>query len=131
MEAWEHIAPELPPGWSVREIDDGSWVVYMATGPDIRCEFDSEPEATESSWAWFGSTRKRHAEQIAVERVREAAEAEYGYDSFWVDYTYFSDGRHCLLVSSEYAKNGEAFRGQGPTLCDAAWACIQALGGGE
>ena len=22
-------------------------------------------------------------------------------------------------------------RGQGPTLCDAAWACIQALGGGE
>ncbi len=129
MESWEHIAPELPPTGAI----EGS-------GENLRGRLCGNIVATGSSREWlkdilwdrWGTPRKRWAELIAVERVREAAEAEYGYDSFWVDYTYFSDGRHCLLVSSEYAKNGPlAFRGQGPTICDAAWECIQALGGGE
>jgi len=123
MEAWEHIAPELPPGWNVREIDDGSWVVYMATGPDIRCEFDSEPEATESSWAWFGIARKRYAELIAVERVREVAGGRFTYSES-------PELGHVFIVYSGVAYPS-AVKFTGPTLCDAAWAVIQALGGGE
>ncbi len=123
MEAWEHIAPELPPG--ALQGRDRVWFCFQRHN-DAAGAWGSFELATEMD-------RKRYAELIAVERVREAAEAKHGrsaLDGVIVIAKIHPEScvfeivwRDALSVyKSEYS---------GPTLCDAAWECIQALGGGE
>ena len=131
MEAWEHIAPELPPGWSVENSGDmdyqQNWATRAADGTVTERGFCGREYAVEDCWEQFGITRKRYAELIAVERVREAAEAKGKLMTF--RYT-VEAGRHFFLVAWKYL-DALPVEKSGPTLCDAAWACIQALGGGE
>jgi len=112
MEAWEHIAPEWPP---------------VIKG--------NKPHGPQEAWSWFeedsGITRKRYAELIAVERVEQAARAKYG-DPARLSVNWLSSEVviHVYSPKTEGPSNLRD-RATGPTLCDAAWACIQALGGGE
>lgn len=137
--SWEHIAPELPPGWSLKlllpacEEDDKPELVSALEARLGEVWRGERSECIRSAWEAFGITRKRYAELIAVERVREVAGAKYGrpaLDGVIVIAKIHPDScvfeivwRDALSVyESEYS---------GPTLCDAAWACIKALGGGE
>lgn len=132
-EAWEHIAPELPPGayWS----EEGPYNFRVGWSQLGLAAMEDECRSTAAGMSWFawashsGITRKRYAELIAVEAVKQAAAKKPGNAvGYWVDYTFFGDGkRHEFRVASNL--NPLEFRGAGPTLCDAAWACIQALGG--
>lgn len=140
-EAWERIAPELPPGWGV-EFDaefghmptaPGANVVTHV-GPDRQAE--TRDEAAEWCWWFFGITRKRYAELIAPERVREVALGKLGEDLSGVEMsneTHTGAGAWFIVYERVGGKGwaSEHCRGHGHTLCDAAWAAIQALGGGE
>ncbi len=99
MEAWDHIAPEWPP----------------------------------HAWRWFeqatGTSKKRYAELIAVERVREAAFAKWGLALEYVSLTFRR--RRVFICVGFQDRVEQELEFVGPTICDAAWACIQALGGGE
>ena len=118
MEAWEHIAPELPPGG---EKAAGGWFIWgkwRGRSPDF-------------CWSHFdaatGITRKAYAELIAPGLVREAAIEKHGRRDLAVQHTH-GDG----IQAFEVLRWGKVLaRGIGYDLCDAAWACIQALGGGE
>ncbi len=129
MEAWEELALELPPGWTLK-------LLWWA-----RCEGDNEPlfsamdarggevyrgtreQCERRAWDAFGTPRKCHAELIAVERVREVAES-----SGWALIAVHMEAPRLAFI----VDNGQRTVSHGgPTLCDAAWACIQALGGGE
>lgn len=136
-ESWEHIAPELPPGWSVENSGDmdyqQNWATRAADGTVTERGFCGREYAVEDCWEQFGITRKRYAKLIAVERLWVAAGAKYGrsaLDGVIVIAKIHPEScvfeivwRDALSVyESEYF---------GPTLCDAAWACIKALGGGE
>ncbi len=135
MEAWEHIAPELPPGWTVENSGDmdyqQNWATRAADGTVTERGFCGREYAVEDCWEQFGITRKRYAELIAVERVEQAARAKYG-DPARLSVNWLSSE----VVIHVYSPKNEGpsnlrDRSCGPTLCDAAWACIQALGGGE
>jgi len=123
-ESWEHIAPELPPG-AYRYGDAFEWGACRSASPA-------------GLWRHFrhytGITRKRYAELIAVERVRGVAGEKWGVCVISV--SMFTDGEDFSLSvwapkGSPNALDGKLVDAEGPTLCDAAWACIQALGGGE
>ncbi len=137
MEAWEHIAPELPLGWSVRNEGDetasGSWAewwdVMTADSHDAICSAGTRDEAVDLAWRNFGPTRKRYAELIAVERVREVAAEKWGGQPDTSAHQSKRFSAFTVSVSGVYI--GQSATGRGPTLCEAAWACIQALGGGE
>ena len=140
MEAWEHIAPELPPGWSVENSGDmdyqQNWATRAADGTVTERGFCGREYAVEDCWEQFGITRKRYAELIAPGLVREAAEKALGDDLRCVEMSdEVKQGRgSCFIVYAQREDEGwprEHFRGHGPTICDADWACIQALGGGE
>lgn len=121
--SWEHIAPELPPGWSVENSGDMDyqqrWATRAADGTVTERGFCGRDYAVEDCWGQFGITRKRYAELIAVERVR----ALVGPCSISI----YRDGSVRIWDTYKAPVGGWS----GPTLCDAAWACIQALGGGE
>jgi len=135
MEAWEHIAPELPPGWSVENSGDmdyqQNWATRAADGTVTERGFCGREYAAEDCWEQFGATRKAYAELIAPGLVRETAKAKFVIEKgWWIDYTYFSDGgRHEFRVASNLRPFD--YRGSGPDICTAALATIQALGGGE
>ena len=130
-EAWEHIAPELPQETCISGNEVvGYWIEWW--GPDeerpgfgmilTSMKFKTEAAATEALWALFGG-RKRYAELIAVERVREVAES-----SGWALIAVHMEAPRLAFI----VDNGQMTVSHGgPTPCDAAWACIQALGGGE
>ena len=102
MEAWEELAPELPPG----PCADHGWPGFERV---------------------TGITRKRYAELIAPGLVRKAAIEKHGESELGVSHTH-GDGIHAF----EVLRWGSVLaRGIDYDLCDAAWACIQALGGGE
>ena len=112
MEAWEHIAPEWPPGTPDGTIGlaDEAWFEYE--------------RATAIS-------KKRYAELIAVERVREAVERRTGKRSF--SYSFCEEMGHgfsCWIASGNEGRSYRV-RGNGPDICTAALATIKALGGGE
>lgn len=141
IEAWERLAPELPPGWSIHVLvaacpEDEEPELVKLTDADGRevCR-GTRTMAAMLSWVFFGITRKRYAELTAVERVRAAAEAYckgrgiaiegivYGdHDGHWFHLT-FNDCES-LAWGKSYPETEDA-----PTLCDAAWACIEALEG--
>ena len=129
MEAWEELAPELPPGWTVENSGDmdyqQNWATRAADGTVTERGFCGREYAVEDCWEQFGIARKRYAELIAVERVREVAQVHYGCPVS-VSVTHGTVFRFFLIT-----KGLDGCRVEGPTLCDAAWACIQALGGGE
>jgi len=133
MEAWEELAPELPPNWSIRlhlpaseEHNEPELVSAMdARGGEVY--WGTREECERRAWDAFGITRKRYAELIAVELVREAAIEKHGESELGVGHTH-GDGIHAF----EVLRWGKVLaRGIDYDLCDAAWACIQALGGGE
>jgi len=122
MEAWEHIAPELPPG-AFRRGEAFCWGQWTS----------ATPAGLWKHFRWHsGITRKRHAELIAVERVREAARKKHPKCTVRL-----LDNAECwpqfdvLIFDRDLESWITVSCGSGPTLCDAAWACIQALGGGE
>jgi len=89
----------------------------------------------EDAWRAFTRytkiTRKRYAELIAVELVREVAEAYDGREHA-VSFGYSpGDGWRVTVEHGDAIAPHPLVQVDGPTLCDAAWACIQALGGGE
>ena len=134
MEAWEHIAPELPPEWSVENSGDmdyqQNWATRAADGTVTERGFCGREYAVEDCWEQFGTPRKRWAELIAVERVREHLK----YLPAPAGLNIIERNGHfdiSVLVFGLCNRTEVYKRGQGPTLCDAAWACIQALGGGE
>ena len=118
MEAWEHIAPELPPGAKRR---DG--YIWCCQG-----EFRRPGDA----WDWFttqtGITRKAYAELIAPGLVRKAATRHIeeqtvvlmAMDVFGRFEFEVTDGGFCSFA-----------QGKGSDICTAALATIRALGGGE
>ena len=128
MEAWEHIAPELPPGWERQ----GGVCVNGTTGRHITLG-DSYKRNAELCWeAWehkSGITRKRYAELIAVERVREVAAKWWG-DELDICVA-ISTQAVAIAVGRPEPGRPSPIEVAGPTLFDAAWACIHALGGGE
>jgi len=136
MEAWEHIAPELPPEWSVENSGDmdyqQNWATRAADGTVTERGFCGREYAAEDCWEQFGITRKRYAELIAVERVREVAREKHPKCTVRL-----LDNAECwpqfdvLIFDRDLESWITVSCGSGPTLCDAAWACIQALGGGE
>ncbi len=109
-ESWEHIAPELPPGAR----GSGKW-------------------GADAAWKWFtkdtGITRKRYAKLIAVERVREVAAKWWG-DELDICVA-ISTQAVAIAVGRPEPGRPSPIEVTGPTLCDAAWEVIQALGGGE
>ncbi len=84
------------------------------------------------AWSDFGITRKRYAELIALERVRQAAEEntrsplniqwEEETDTGWVQ---------IVVWAREPERTSKLATGEGVGICTAALATIQALGGGE
>ncbi len=133
MESWEHIAPELPPHWSVDKVSHGngeySWNTVAADGTVTERGFCERHYAVEDCWEQFGTPRKRWAELIAVERVREVAAKKWGGQPDTSAHQSKRFSAFTVSVSGVYI--GQSATGRGPTLCNAAWACIQALGGGE
>ena len=133
-EAWEIIARELPPGWTVENSGDmdymQNWSTRAAEGTVTERGFCGREYAVEDCWEQFGITRRRYAELIAVERVREVADAKIP-EGHNVEVCFCSLGRVIFDVVSPIDAQSLFGHGQGPTLCDAAWACIPALGGGE
>ena len=136
MEAWEHIAPELPPGWSLKlllpacEEDNEPELISALEARGGEVWRGRKGECARRAWDAFGITRKRYAELIAVERVREAAGDKVS-DPFDVEVMVQAQGVARIWVVCPVDARFQFGYGQGPTLCDAAWACIQALGGGE
>jgi len=102
MEAWEHIAPELPPG-AFRRGEAFCWGQWTSATPAGLWKHLRE------------AARKKHPK--CTVRLLDNAECWPQFDVLIFD----RDLESWITVSC----------GSGPTLCDAAWACIQALGGGE
>ncbi len=125
-ESWEHIAPELPPGWEWQgdiPINDSRGLCITRGG--------TLGENQRICWGTWerrsGITRKAYAELIAPGLVRVAAIEKHGRRDLAVQHTH-GDG----IQAFEVLRWGKVLaRGIGYDLCDAAWACIQALGGGE
>jgi len=130
MEAWEHIAPELPPGWMLIESDacSGAYFIWDADGRQAGGFFHAPRSyAADIAWRCFGITRRAYAELIAPQRVREAAER---FGELWR----FSFSVEHDIVSFSVAwrtANLDPIEASGPDICTAACAAIQALGGGE
>ena len=140
MEAWEHIAPELPPGWTVENSGDmdyqQNWATRAADGTVTERGFCGREYAVEDCWEQFGITRKRYAELIAVERVREVVRATGKYNNCTLEHHDFiaaGSVLHKIRITDvdSYEEVFTVDSWDGPTICDAAWACIKALGGGE
>jgi len=136
-QAWEHIAPELPPGWSVEPgpMQRGKhyWSTFAAEGEIVERDWSSREGAVGDCWYSFGITRKRYAELIAPQRVREAAEQKHGYRLSAVCWTETFAG---FRVSVSHVGTDGLLRHVGSgaeftDICTAAWVAIQALGGGE
>ncbi len=131
-QAWEHIAPELPPGWSVENSGDmdyqQNWATRAADGTVTERGFCGREYAVEDCWEQFGTPQKSWAELIAPGLVREAAAEAWGeHAKVAVEY-----GRDWVCIRVMGAPYQHApIEHERPTICDAAWACIQALGGGE
>lgn len=130
-EAWEELAPELPPGWSVfwdheeadnahqDPPDDAWWFPISADTTHLDATGDTREEAVDQAWEAFGITRKQYTEDIAIRLVREAAGAldvRVGWTSGGVGIELWDGGRG---FSAGYH--------EGATLCAAALACIRAL----
>ncbi len=133
-QAWEHIAPELPPEWSIRGM--GADMVEVQCREGAIGSLIEVSLAAGFAWQAFGTPQKSWAKLIAPGLVREAAEKALGDDLRCVEMSdEVKQGRGaCFIVYAQREDEGwprEHFRGHGPTICDAAWACIQALGGGE
>lgn len=119
MEPWESLCPELPPG----------------AGPlDRYGRTTWRRSAVSPTQAWLnftedtGMTRKAYAELIAPRLVREALKKSWHEDGepgpfvsvhFWPDH-----------VEIEASARDEHETWNGPDICTAAIACINALKGG-
>ena len=134
MEAWEHIAPELPPGWTVENSGDmdymQNWSTRAAEGTVTERGFCGREYAVEDCWEQFGITRRRYAELIAPQRVREAADRVPRFAGIDTQHRLGVAYVFDVLVAGGLGLRVHA-RGSGPDICTAAWAAIQALGGGE
>ena len=117
-EAWEHIAPELPPG-AYRNGDAFCWGQWKS----------ATPAGLWKHFRWHsGITRKEWAELNAPRIVREAAEAAGKTVVFVMPRT---QGGECgFHVYGPNTWDGAETYG-GPDICTAALATIKALGGGE
>jgi len=118
-QAWEHIAPEWPPG----TVDCRFWV---------GTELYSDPDEAWSAYEELTETpRKRYAELIAPQRVREAAEA-YDGEPHAIAFGFSpGDGWRVTVEHAGHVATHPLVQEDGPDICTAAWAAIQALGGGE
>ena len=137
-QAWEHIAPVLlPPNWSLRlhlpasEEDNDPELASALDARGGEVYRGTREECARRAWDAFGITRKRYAELIAPGLVRKAAEEKWG-QGYAVVYT-ARPGRHVFhaVDMSGSLELGAASMGNGPDICTAALATIQALGGGE
>jgi len=105
-QAWEHIAPKLPPG----PCADHGWPGFERV---------------------TGITRRAYAELIAPQRVREAAEA-YDGEPHAIAFGFSpGDGWRVTVEHAGHVATHPLVQEDGPDICTAAWAAIQALGGGE
>ena len=134
MEAWEELAPELPPGWGILTDGIGWHDIYQHQGAFVT---KSPPgRSRRMAWEAFGITRKRYAKLIAVERVRVVVRATGKYNNCTLEHHDFIAAGSVLhkIRITDVDSYEEVFTVDswgGPTICDAAWACIKALGGGE
>lgn len=113
-EAWEELAPTWPPG-SI-EGNECHW---------FNCESYVSPEDAWDDYENMTDTsRKQYTEDIAIRLVREAARLKFGVCDVQLN---------CCGPNGAFVLMVEAFgpepraRTKGPTLCDAALACIRAL----
>ncbi len=137
QEAWELLAPELPPGW--RLFDDDSTGLRTVRGWSVRAPSWSSgmyevsgrhrcrDAAASAAWSHFGITRQRYAEMTAIDRVREAADVKFGEKNVWLNVEHHQDGEAKIYVWS-YSPDKIQYLARGTTLCDAAVACLRDLG---
>ncbi len=129
MEAWEKLCPEdlFPPG--------------APTGITPLGHLPNPENAWRAFTQYTKITRKRYAEFIAMDLVREVVLRIRRFRNCTLAYHNFialNSVHHCIKIT-DVDSYGEVFTvemWEGPTLCDAAWECIQelnieALGGGE
>jgi len=137
---WHLRGGGVPAGWRLRDLVRGSgdmdyqqnWATRAADGTVTERGFCGREYAVEDCWEQFGITRKRYAELIAVERVREVAEEktrsplniqwEEETDTGWVQ---------IVVWAREPERTSRLATGEGVGIYTAALATIQALGGGE
>lgn len=137
LEAWEQLAPEIPPNWKM-----------VSAGPRGKKWAPRDPcfemhgrwpktdegrrRAAMHAWAKFGIARKQYAEDIAVRLVREAAQTKWGGEPFSVKTTQVAgellgcDGVNTISIRLS-RPDGSSWAKFGITLCDAALACIREL----
>ncbi len=136
-QAWEHIAPQLPPGCRIVPVGvDDAPGRFGAILLGSNLFEDTREQAAKSAWRTWeratGITRKRYAELIAPGLVREVAREKHPKCTVRL-----LDNAECwpqfdvLIFDRDLESWITVSCGSGPTICDAAWSCIQALGGGE
>jgi len=81
------------------------------------------PQGAWKALSILGITKRAYAELIAPQRVREAAEAKG-----WTLIAVHMEAPGLAFVVDNGRKT---VAHAGPDICSAAWAAIQALGGGE
>ena len=134
QEAWELLASaeELPEGWDLEDQGNGEWFAFHVGVGACTLLGSTREKAIEQAWEVVGG-RQRYAEMTAIDRVREAAIAALGDELRGVE---LSDevrpaGDAWFIVYAQRDDEGwsrEHCRGHGPTICDAAVACLRDLG---
>ena len=130
-EAWEHIAGELPPGWTITVEDGDPRAILRDPRGGLHSAIPPQWDNARGSqvdfaWAKFGISRRKYAELIAPQRVREAAEAVYGSYTFVHKHNENGHAFHVFAMRTD-----DIAQGAGLDICTAAWAAIVALKGGE
>ncbi len=115
-EAWERILPELPPAWDASDFDVGA-----GRAAQLRMAWREWERAS-------GGTRRKYAELIALDRVREAAQEKTRSPLHIGTLHETETGWWTITVEAHHPDGWEHYADEyGPTLCDAAWAAIQAM----
>ena len=121
MEAWEVLAGELPPGL-IWDSNDPEWYVCIfADGGELIEGGDIRDEVADAAWSWWTArssvSRRQHAEDTALRKVREAAGLLAKVTAiFWPD--------EVRILVKGHPKEGWW---DGPDICTAALRCINAL----